>query len=142
MDETRVNASHLARVVGFILALVLFTLVIWFVVQISQDENGVVVTNDEENAITSVTEGLIGGGEVVVVDGSGSQIAATDAELESALTASDGSAVAGTAVANLLGGTTPETGPVDTTLSALAIGLAAVAYSKYRASKLEAVYPV
>lgn len=140
MEETRVNASYLARLVGFILALILFALVIWFVVQLGQDENGTVATNDEENATTSVTESRIGGGEVVVIDGTGdgSQIAATDEQLvaTSQTQQKDGITVAGTATVNSSANMTPETGPVDMTLGALAIGLAVVSFQKYRQTRL------
>jgi len=112
-DDTRTYTGYFARLVGLIVALILFGLAIWFIVQLGDDETGVVVAPDDDGTAYSVTDNIVGGeGEVVVIDSTDNNnlLAATDTEIAAATNNRETT------------GELPDTGAAETVLISLAIG--------------------
>jgi predicted PurR-regulated permease PerM len=125
LEETRIYASYLARLTGFLLVLILLGLVIWFVVSLGDDnENGVVTTPDEQNATTSVTDQLLGDNDVIVVDSNTNRN-------DSLLSATD------TEISNTTSNNIPDTGPMNISISAIAIGLVIISGRNFLRSRSE-----
>ena len=162
MEDTRTFTSYIARLVALVLAVVLFGLAIWFVVQLfdsddteevttseiteaEQDAEGVVVAEDDQEGVSFI-DSIIDEDTTITITSDGVQdslVAATEEELVIAAASQD--QVESTqdelpsSGSEVLAVNTeselPNTGPGETLLAAIGITAVLLSSRKYIASR-------
>ena len=140
MDDNRTYSGYIARLIGLVIAMLLFGLAIWFVVQLFQrDSTTGVVDTDEPTNSQGIVDTIVGKDAEIKVDTSDNEtlLAATDAELADTTTNTT------TETTPVTGGTTvatadadlPNTGPEETLFLAIALVALTTGIKRYAVSR-------